>query len=109
MGHNVVGLQSLRFGIEVRHNPMPEHCWGDGPDIVATDVIAALQHGPRFCGQNQILTRSRAGPPAHIITNHLWHVAVTDARTSGELDRIASQMIGYRYSSHDPRHLDNVL
>ena len=62
MGDDVVGLEAFGFGVEVRHDAMPQHGRRDGANVVAADVVTAVQHGPRLGGEDQVLARRGPAP-----------------------------------------------
>src|SRR5262245_7121161 len=80
----------------------------DGADVFAADVVATVKDGPGLRCQDEVLARSRSGPPAHVVANDLRYVAIADASAAGELDRVASKVIGDRHAANDLGQFQNV-
>ena len=90
---------------------MAKHGQGHGADVVDAGVEAAVQHGPGFRPQHQILARPRPGAPTDIVANELA-VAVASLcgpRQPHELHRVAHHVVGHRHAAHDLLQRQNLL
>src|SRR5258708_36495684 len=64
--HNVIRLDAFGLGVEVRDDPVPQHRSGHGPDVLARNIIAAMQHRPGFRSEHQGLRASRPRAPGYV-------------------------------------------
>src|SRR5262249_45029840 len=61
-----IGLQALGLPLEVKNQAMAKGGRGDGADIFAGHVIAIVEDGPQFGGQDDRLGATRAAAVADI-------------------------------------------
>jgi hypothetical protein len=58
-----VAGEVVRLGGETADHAMAQHRLGQGGDVLAGDVEAAVQQGPRLAADDQLLAGARTGTP----------------------------------------------
>jgi hypothetical protein len=106
---NVVGLQTLRLGVEVGDDSVPQHRIRDGSNVFNRDVIATMENGASLAGKHEILACARAGSPAHIITDKVRHFSLFSTCTPGETNGIPSHVVGHRNLTDDFLKVENIF
>ena len=106
---DVVGLDALRLGVEVRDDAVAQHGVRHGPDVVARDVIPAPENGPGLSAQDEVLAGARPGAPRHPFLDELGRLALVHARLPHELHRVADDVVGDGHAAYDRLQLQDVL
>src|SRR6266702_522429 len=64
---NVVGPHAFGLGVEVRHDAVPQHGGSHRAHVLTARIVAAMQHGPSFGAEDEVLAGPRAGAPTDVI------------------------------------------
>src|SRR4051794_41805153 len=69
--HDLVGVDTVRLGLEVDEDAVAQHRQRDGADVVEVDDGAPLEERPRLAAEQQRLAGARTGAPAHPLAHEL--------------------------------------
>src|SRR5262245_58909169 len=106
---DVVGFDAFGLGVEVGDDAVAEDRGGDLADVLAGDVMPAVQHRAGLGPQHQVLRGPRAGPPGDVFLDEVGNVALALAGEAGELHGVADHVGGYGHLADDLLHPQDVL
>ena len=105
--NDLVGLDPLGLGVEVRQDAVPQHREGGGAHVLDAGMEPSVQHGPRLRAQDQVLARPGAGAPLDVLPHQRRDVALAHSRRARQAQRVADDVIGHGHAAHDPLELEN--
>jgi len=88
---------------------VPQHRQGEGADVLAGDVVASLQEGPRLAGQDQRLAGARAGAPLDLAADHLRRLGAGRARGADQAHGVVDDVVRDRDLPHELLNLADLL
>ena len=105
----VVGRDAFALGGEAQHQAMPQHRLGQGLDVVAGDVRAALQQCAGLGAQDRNCTARGPAPQLDLLLDEIGHAGLADARLPHQRQRVADDVVRDRHLADDLLQFDNLL
>ena len=98
--HELVRRHSLRLGLEVGENAMPQHWVRQSSDVLEVDRESSLSQCPRLAPEDEVLCCSYAGPICDPITYKVVCPILLGPRGSDNAESISRDGLGDGYAAH---------